>query len=598
MSVFALEADIGRVPQWNVDPGTLIQAPKVSGKTLNYRDESLVGDIKYLWEPNRHLHLVTLAQAYILSNNPTHLETLKAHLTSWFDQCPYPMGPNWCSSLELAIRCINWSIVWQLLGGLESSFVKDDPHFRDTWLKSIYQHAHFIQGYFSRYSSANNHLIGEAAGLFIITTTWPYWDEFKKLQTKAKVILEEECVKQNAPDGVNREQTTSYQQFVLDFLLLSALAGRANGTEFSKAYWQRIEVMLEYLASIMDVAGNMPMIGDADDGYVVKLSQEPDFCPYRSLLATGAVLFDRPDFAVKAGRFDDKSRMLLGEEGESKFQELLKVRSSKFEVRREESREANPENTNYTLPVRRAFPEGGYYILGKDFETEDEVRCIVDCGPLGYLSIAAHGHADALAMYLSVGGEEFLIDPGTYAYHTQKKWRDYFRGTSAHNTVRVDGQDQSVIGGNFMWLKKAKAECEVFESSDVQDRFIGMHDGYKRFKDKVLHRREIVFDKVRNAFVVTDILECKKQHAVERFWHFAEQCEVSVDGRDVIAVNNGVTLRLQGKEDETPELFKGDEELPLGWVSRRFDVKEPITTAVFSSTITGTTRLQTVISIQ
>ena len=75
------------------------------------------------------------------------------------------------------------------------------------------------------------------------------------------------------------------------------------------------------------------------------------------------------------------------------------------------------------LPVRRAFPEGGYYILGSDFETPREIRIVADAGPLGYREIAAHGHADALSFTLSVAGRELLVDPGTYAYHTQAAWR-------------------------------------------------------------------------------------------------------------------------------------------------------------------------------
>src|SRR5206468_507056 len=82
----------------------------------------------------------------------------------------------------------------------------------------------------------------------------------------------------------------------------------------------------------------------------------------------------------------------------------------------------------------------GYYILGADFDTPNEIRAVVDAGPLGYTAIAAHGHADALSFTLSVGGSEFLIDPGTCAYHTQERWRQYFRGTAAHNTLRVDGR--------------------------------------------------------------------------------------------------------------------------------------------------------------
>ena len=122
---------------------------------------------------------------------------------------------------------------------------------------------------------------------------------------------------------------------------------------------------------------------------------------------------------------------------------------------------------------------------------------MADAGPLGYRSIAAHGHADALSFTLSVGGEEFLIDPGTYAYHTQERWRRYFRGTAAHNTVRIDGLDQSVPGGNFMWLRHARSACSLWLSSTEQDSFEGWHDGYMRLEDPVKHRRLIELDKKR-----------------------------------------------------------------------------------------------------
>ncbi|MBS0614015.1 MAG: heparinase, partial [Proteobacteria bacterium] len=66
--VFALSAaPLGFPPSWNRDPKTGIQAPMRFGKSVDYRDDRLVGDIKYLWEPNRHLELVTLAQAWRLT---------------------------------------------------------------------------------------------------------------------------------------------------------------------------------------------------------------------------------------------------------------------------------------------------------------------------------------------------------------------------------------------------------------------------------------------------------------------------------------------------------------------------------------------------
>jgi hypothetical protein len=559
LNLFSLQDyELGITPNWRKDPKTGTVAPNTFGKSLDYRREELVGDIKYLWEPGRHLQLVPLAQAYAMTSSNVYLDAIQAHLDSWFDQCPYPRGPHWVSSLELGIRLLNWSIVWQLLGGAESA-IFDGQHgrdFRHRWLNSIYQHVHFIRNYYSGYSSANNHLIGEASGVFVASRTWPYWQEFVGWGSEAKVILEREAQSQNFSDGVNKEQAISYQQFELDFLLLPLLCERIESRKFSDAYQKTIESMLEYLASVMDVGGNLPMIGDADDGYAVSLSAEPDFCPYRSLLATGAVLFNRADFKQKAAKFDQKSFALLGKNGFDVYRALAE--------------------TGQALPVRRAFPEGGYYILGTDFETPSEVRMIVDVGPLGLGNIAAHGHADALSIYLSVGGSEILIDPGTYAYHTEKKWRDYFRGTAAHNTVRVDGLDQSEIGGNFMWLRKAQATLQTFSSDAEQTCLSGSHDGYLCLKDPVEVAREVTFSEKQRQFAVADLLSCKQSHRIEQFWHFSEMALVSpLEDNVVIVSHGGAKVRFTFDPRLSLTMESGDVEAPLGWVSRSFDSKVP-----------------------
>jgi hypothetical protein len=575
LRVFGMEYMAGTVIQWNRDPRTGTMAPLVFGKTLNYRDERLVGDIKYLWEPNRHLHLVTLAQAYRLTSDGRYLDGIRCQLESWFEQCPYLMGPNWTSSLELAIRLINWSLTWQIVGGSSSDLFTDAKgmRFRDRWLRSIYQHMHFIDGHHSRFSSANNHLIGELAGLFIGSMTWPFWPQVTRWRKSAQQELEYEALTQTGPDGVNREQAISYQQFVLDFLLIAGLAGRANDCKFSAVYWGRIEAMMEFIASVMDVNGNIPMIGDADDGYVVRLSQSRDFCPYSSMLATGTVLYSRGDFKGKARKFDDKTHWLLGAGGKDKYAAIVASKGS--------------------LPIHRVFPDGGYYILGCNFETEQEVRLLADAGPLGYLSLAAHGHADALSIWLSVGGREFLIDPGTYAYHTESEWRNYFRGTSAHNTVTVDGQDQSVGGGNFMWVRHATAKCTLWETNDDSDRFIGRHEGYRRLADPVTHEREVVLRKSAHSIAISDVLRCVKLHLIERSWHFSERCRVSVCDNGIIdAENDGVKIRIiPGEKLAEVRTLRGSTRPYVGWVSRSYDYKCETTTVIWKSRIMHTTNL-------
>lgn len=580
-SIFAQQSSLlGFPPDWNRDPFTGIVTPMIFGKTLNYRDESLVGNIKYLWEPNRHLELVTLAQAYHCSKDPKYAQGCQVLLDSWFAACPYPLGPNWTSSLEHAVRLVNWAFAWHLLGGENGVLFASDTgqSFKEKWLTSIHQHCHFIAGHFSLYSSANNHLFGEYMGLFVGATLWPCWPESGGWQKKAQAGLEEEALKQNAPDGSNREQGIWYHHEVADMMFICGLVGRANGREFSPEFWQRLESMLDFLAAMMDVGSNMPMIGDSDDGVMARLCPDLDFHVFRSQLATGAVLFNRPDLARKAGEFDDKSRWLLGGEGETKFSELLR----------------SPYESN--KHIKRAFPDGGYWILGRDFETKQEVKLIVDAGPLGYLSIAAHGHADALAIYLSIAGQEIFIDPGTYAYHTERKWRDYFKGTSAHNTLRIDGVDQSVSGGNFMWLKHARAWCESFETGENLDVFIGAHDGYTRLRDPVTHRRSIEVDKKQDRITVLDFIDCKKEHQAEIFWHFAENCLVQIENRKIKVQTGNVEVTLTMPEsDWMPMIFTGNEELPLGWISRRFDRKEPTTTVVWAGDVGGKTELKTMI---
>ncbi len=576
--VFAMEnVVLGTPPRWNRDPKTGIEAPLEFGKQLDYRDSTRVGDCKYLWEPNRHLHLVTLAQACALTGDMRYANTVREHLQSWFDACPFRMGANWSSSLELGLRLINWALAWQLLGGLHSPLFAgaDGEAFRDRWLESVYQHAEFISGHLSLHSSANNHLVGEVAGLYTAALAWPHWDAAAQWRKTAGDILEREALLQNAPDGVNREQAVSYQQFELDLLLLPLLAARANGLDFPAAYVARIEAMLVYLACVIDHGGNVPMFGDADDGFAVRLDPRPGFSRYHSLLATGAILFGRGDFKAKAETLDDKTRWLFGAGAPGAFAAI--------------------DTSNARLPVRREFPDGGYYILGCDFETDDEIRMVADAGPLGYREIAAHGHADALSFTLSMAGEEFLVDPGTFAYHTEAEWRAYFRGTSAHNTVRVDGRDQSQQGGNFMWLRKARAGCSQWSTSAGEDAFEGWHDGYTALADPVMHRRRIVLDKTARRIVIEDTLQMEGEHEVELFLHAHEKCAVtrSAEGARLARGDRALDIRWPQTTGAATQLLHGSEAPIGGWVSRAFDRKEPAPTLVWRARLSGNQVLRT-----
>jgi hypothetical protein len=374
---------------------------------------------------------------------------------------------------------------------------------------------------------------------------------------------------------VNREQAISYQLFTFELLALTLIASRANDDGFSRAYVARLEAMLEFLASMIDAGGNVPMIGDSDDAFVARLDPREAASRERPLLAMGAVLFRRGDFKAKARVFDDKARWLLGPHAEEVFEQVPVARAR--------------------LPVRRDFPDGGYYLLGEGFETPEEVRLVVDAGPIGYQAIAAHGHADALAFTLSLGGREFLVDPGTFAYHTQPQWRAYFRGTSAHNTVRIDGEDQSESGGKFMWLRKASAGASAWHPGDAEDFFEGWHDGYLRLDDPVMHHRSIRLLKGKRRIVVEDTLRMEGEHDVELFFHWSERCIVEKRGDGFAATNDGrtATIALPEMPGSQSTLLVASMDPLGGWISRRFDVREPTTTIRWHATLAGDCVLRT-----
>jgi hypothetical protein len=550
VTLFGRSVDVGALPEWNRDPASGILGPLEYCGDIDILDRALVGDIKHVWELNRHLHLVRLAQASLVSADPVYLRTLALQLRGWLDQCPPLRGPNWTSGLEIGIRLLNWSLLWQLLKGDASALFagSSGQRLRSDWLASIHQHCRHIARHLSRHSSANNHLIGELAGLFVGAATWPCWKASKRWRVLAAAGLEEQALRQYSRDGVNREQAFAYHVFSAEFLFVAGLAGHAWGQPFSPGYWRILRRAVAFLRSVRDVKGNVPMIGDADDGAAFRLGFD-DEDRAAQLLALGEAVFDGaapdggarwllhalpgPRPAIGAGDLDDLDR------------------------------------------AGWAFPDGGYLLFGSRFGAADEIKGMLDCGPLGYLGIAAHGHADALAITLSVAGEECLVDPGTYSYWQGQEWRAYFRGTSAHNTVRIDGLDQSVSGGPFMWLKKAVTRIERMPHSPGDFDFRGSHDGYLRLPDPARHLRGVRFDAATATLVVRDRVAASAEHRLEQFWHFAPGLELSLGGDRLQVRGRAFALDLQvSGPDLVLELVRGCENPPLGWYSRTYESKQ------------------------
>jgi hypothetical protein len=197
----------------------------------------------------------------------------------------------------------------------------------------------------------------------------------------------------------------------------------------------------------------------------------------------------------------------------------------------------------------------------------------VDVGPLGYLSIAAHGHADALSVTVAAGGRDLVGDPGTGSYYAEPAWRRAFRGTRAHATVAVDDEDQSVPGGAFLWVRHAHT---TVRSVDLEHGIVeAEHDGYTRLDEPVTHRRYVVAPRGQGSLLVVDLITGEGAHRVRTAWPLHPELDVRTEGGAHLVTRDGRPVLQIATSAGTPWAVRGDEETKLGWWSPRFEAWEP-----------------------
>lgn len=562
------EIDCGAPIDWNRDHKNNIATPMGYSPAIDYRDVRESGDAKWAWEPSRHHHFVLLARAFCETNDERFLQALESQWLSWLDQCPFQQGMQWRSPLELGIRLINWAWAWQMVDGA----TRFDESTRQRILEVVDLHLYDVTNKYSRGSSANNHLVGEAAGVLVAAAAFPELPKSDERFAAAHDILAREIAHQILPDGGNAEGTTGYHVFVLQFFTIAGLVARARQQDFDNAYWERLRQGYNYLAALCAAGGPMPKFNDADDGYVLDLDNDPR--DHRPWLAVGAVLFDEPQWLHRADNHHEAAARLFGDAAVAALVEKA-------------------EKTPLPELTSQAFESAGHYALQAGDE-EENVSMIVDCAPLGFGAIAAHGHADALSFTLRSNGRELLTDPGTYDYFTYREWRDHYRKTATHNTITIDGEDQSEMLGLFLWGQRATANCVKFNVTDEKSEFVGMHDGYESLSDPVRHQRRIVLDHQTRNIVIEDTLTCRGRHEAALYFHAADGCSVEQSAENVCRLAaEGAIARLELDDRLRTTLVHASENGMLGWVSRGYHVQTAATAVVARGVIDGTTTFRT-----
>jgi hypothetical protein len=314
--------------------------------------------------------------------------------------------------------------------------------------------------------------------------------------------------------------------------------------------------------------GSCPLIGDDDGGQLLPLEAGPP-SDLRPALATGAILYERGDYAAVAGHCAQQALWLLGPRGVADFDRLTP---------------ALPHDTS------RAFTEGGWYVM-RDGWSSSSNFALVDLGPHGFLS-GGHAHADALSFVLCVGGRQLFVDPGTCVYSSSGNERDHYRETAAHNTITVDARSSSEPGiGAFQWRHTARTELGRWTSDASYDFVRGEHDGFMRLPSPIRHERSILFVK-RRYWVIRDRLVGEGDHHAVLHFHCAPDVEATLESSDE------AILRMP--DDGTPRAVRlqiiaptGSLMLRQGYVCPIYGKKEPATECEYQLTTHGTTEILT-----
>jgi hypothetical protein len=479
-------------------------------------------DEEWRIEWSKFYYGLDLANVFVETGDAGFLHAWERLVGSWIRQVP--VGSD--ASDVAARRMQNWTYAWARFASSP-----DFPGLRrglcDTIFESIGEHVRCVRNGLTP-EVFRNHRTLEIYALFVVALAFPALDPHFELLTFTNSELHRILVEGFRPDGVHRENSTHYHLVALR----SLLGARENARRFSLTLPDDFDTLLErtceFALHCHRPDGLIPALSDADEA------------SYPEVLRLAGSLFDRPDFIYAA---------TAGAEGRP--------------------------------PARKgaSFPDAGYFFQRSGWGTggssyPDERFLVFDCGPLGD---GGHGHYDLLNVEVYAYGRPLLVDPGRYTYSEDgANMRRWFKGTAAHNTVCVDGLDQtpyrrgrpgSRLGtGTFMgrWSAPGLDVLEGRAESPCYD---------------TVHKRRVLFVADRY-WVVEDELSAARDHRYDLRWHLTAE---AWGGTELETIGGNPLVRAPG----LVLVFFAPVCVALepGWVSPRYGAK--LRAPVVSVSMTG-----------
>jgi len=386
----------------------------------------------------------------------------------------------------------------------------------ESWINSLYQQAHVLF-HSIEYHILANHYLKNAKALFFVGA-YLNCNNAKKWFDKGRKILVEEANEQILDDGGHYEKSPMYHSILVeDYLdILNLMDSNFLNVSGKDSQFLKDQVIktLDFLSAIIMPDGDIPLFNDS----AFNIAPHPD------------LIFE---YANKLTGYNRKDEFLE--------KKLVSLDSS------------------------------GYFII-KDKNS----ACVIDCGSVSPDYQPGHTHCDLLSYELAINGNRVIVNSGLHDYENSAE-RKYCRSTKAHNTVEIDGREQSEIWGQFRVARRAEViSSDLCHSDNGAAVFKGSYSPYWAHKRDVVHVREI--RQISNQWVITDYITGNGKHSVKNYLHLHPDVSCILEDNEFFLFNGQNKLAKIAFSDNVDVLIED------GWYYPEFGKKIKNTVIVLTQT--------------
>jgi hypothetical protein len=511
---------LGRQPRWHVDFVSgldWLQIPLENRQCMRF-DGS---DVKVPYELSRLQFLPILGKAHLITGEQRYRKVAKDLVSHWIQSNAAPVGVNWTMAMEAALRAMSVCFLLNLL----SPFGPEEQPWLSTVTHSLAQHLLYIEANIEfSHLLTSNHYLSDIVGLYCLSM-FLEGEGMAARRREYRQRIETEMARQVYEDGGDYEASTGYQVLVTQLFTTALLLMRSESSApVRPAFVMRLRMMFQFLDTVASTSGELPHVGDCDDGRTELLLddlQQMTHCPVaerNSLKVSRLLGLGQRLFGVGAGPGDDAAWYGFTDGARAPYSE--------------------PQlNLGSSCPIK-VLPNSGIGVL-----KHGSADLLFFAIPNGIFGKGSHTHNDKLSFVLRVGGQEVLCDSGTGCYTRDVATRNRFRSTAAHNTLLIDGKEQNHIGtgplGLFI-LGNEAAVNSMQAGSEAQGYFLrASHTGYRSLGVK--HTRTVRATSCEKFFVIEDELEGDGVHDFEFNLQLARNRSAQL-----AAAENGILCRIVG----------------------------------------------------